>query len=714
MKLNKIFISGLAMLSLTACNDYLEVEPATNVASTDMVFASEGEIRTALYGVYAKLCSDNLFGNQLYNTFMLNSDVDFYANANEAATGNQPRRFDVRSDASNVESLWNNLYSAVETANEFIYNLQNSSLYAEETEDGASEMPDGTIVTIQVPKVTPMTQMMGEAKVMRAMFYHELLSYWGDVPFTFRATYDSDNLLPPVTDRQVVSDSLIADLIHAAEYMQSDVSIGNERISKEAAYAMIARLALQAGGYSLNHDAGNDKSYYMKRPDNYREYYTIARNYAEAVIEEGTHSLGKSYRQVFIDECNFVPPTTNDDVIFEIPFARGNNSYWGYNQGPTNGVDTGDATDYSNSIWGATSGGVRTSHFYRYSFDERDLRRDYVTGFWYYSNQGLPTMRLDYAMHNNKWSKLWNSNGLGKSTTSGTGINFAYIRYADVLLMFAEAENELLGPTAEAQEALKTVRRRAFSGSDQAEMVDEYVAEAAGSKESFLDAVLDERKWEFAGENMRWKDLVRNNKYAEKLFFTFLDYYAITEAMAGTSNYLDLVEEYDKVPYGEVFVQEMYSFLTKNYKVADFPNSGLYMFYIVNPYDGTIQNPTGVSVAAYVDENELDVEPVSARSITGLTTSSNSIGWTVTTLSWSNDDGSPKGQVVYSLFGYIRINQAGNIIVTGNDGNVHAFGVNPDNIQDNINRLPPVRYLLPVPEEAIARSSGAYKNYYGY
>ena len=280
--------------------------------------------------------------------------------------------------------------------------------------------------------------------------------------------------------------------------------------------------------------------------------------------------------------------------------------------------------------------------------------------------------------------------------------------------MFAEAENELLGPTAEAQDALKTVRRRAFSGSDQAEMVDEYVAKAASSKESFLDAVLDERKWEFAGENMRWKDLVRNNKYAEKLFFTFLDYYAITEAMAGTSSYLDLVEEYDKVPYGEVFVQEMYSFLTKNYKVADFPNSGLYMFYIVYPYDGTIQNPTGVSVAAYVDENELDVEPVSARSITGLTTSSNSIGWTVTTLSWSNDDGSPKGQVVYSLFGYIRINQAGNIIVTGNDGNVHAFGVNPDNIQDNINRLPPVRYLLPVPEEAIACSSGAYKNYYGY
>ena len=129
MKPNKIIISGLALMTLTACNDYLEVEPATNVASTELVYGSEGEVRTALYGVYAKICSDNLFGNNLYNTFQLNSDVDFSANSNEAAVGNKPNRFDVRSDASNVESLWNNLYSGVETANEFIYNLQNSSLY---------------------------------------------------------------------------------------------------------------------------------------------------------------------------------------------------------------------------------------------------------------------------------------------------------------------------------------------------------------------------------------------------------------------------------------------------------------------------------------------------------------------------------------------------------------------------------------------------------
>ena len=714
MTINKIFISGLALLALTSCNDYLDVDPASNAASTGLVFGSEGETRTALFGVYAKVCSDNLFGGRLYNDFQLNTDVDFYANANEAAAGNQPRRFDVRSDANNVETLWNNLYNAVETANEFIYNLQNSAIYAEETEDGAEENPDGSMMPIQVPKVTALTQMMGEAKVMRAMFYHELLSYWGDIPFTFQATYETDNFVPPITARQTVSDLLIADLQHAAEYMYSDKDskvAAPERITKEAAYAMIARLALQAGGYSLNHEANDTKSYSMTRPSNYREYYVIAREYTKKIIDAGGHSLSKSFRDVFIDECNFIA-NTGDDPIFEIPFAKETSGNWGYAQGPTNGVDVSDATDYSNSAWGETNGGVRTTAFYRYSFDESDLRRNYICGMWYYSNQGLPTIRLDYAMHNNKWSKLWNTNGLGKTTTGATGINFAYIRYADVLLMFAEADNELNnGPTAEAKEALKVVRRRAFAADNQADMVEAYV-DAASTKEDFLDLLLDERKWEFAGENMRWKDLVRNNKLGEKVFMTFLTYYAIAEGQSGSSGYMDMVSEYDGVDYNENFVQDLYSILVKNYDDPNFPNTGVYMFYIVNPYSN-IANPTSTKPETYLADAGLPYEAVSARTITGLTSSSNTISWTSTSLAWGTD-GNIRNQIKYSMYGYIRTNESDNIVVVNNSGQAQNFNINVDDAKDNFRRLPAVRYLLPIPEEAIARSSGAYTNYYGY
>ena len=720
MKLNKIFISGLAMLSLTtACNDYLETDPATNAAVPDLVFGSEGETRTALYGVYAKICSDDLFGNRLYNEFQLNSDVDFYANSNEAAAGNQPRRFDVRSDAGNVERLWNNLYSGVETANEFIYNLGKSPIYKEETEEEGVETDEGMATKI-VPVVTNLTQMMGEAKVMRAMFYHELLSYFGDVPFTMQATFETDNFVPEVKARKDISDALIADLKKAAEYMYSDkeaAANAPERISKEAAYAMIARLALQAGGYSLNHDANDASGYKMTRPDNYKEYYQIAREYTKKIIDAGGHSLRNSYSQVFIDECNFIV-NSGDDPIFEIPFAQTTNGNWGYAQGPTSDINTGDETNYSNSDWGAANGGVRTTAFYRYSFDQKDLRRDYICGMWYYSNKGLPTLRFDYSMHNNKWSKLWGPK-FGKSTTSSTGINFAYIRYADVLLMFAEADNEINnGPTAEAQEALKTVRRRAFAGADQADKVDTYV-ESAASKEDFLNLVLDERKWEFAGENMRWKDLVRNNLYAQKVFMTFMTYYSVAENQAGTSSYLDMVEAYDKLAYSNLWPSSVYWCRVENYNVGGildknstyFPNQSLPMIYVYNPYSAAAKSSKKPAAYFDADDNLYMLKVLTEKDITGSGATSND--WQTTNIEWTNNDGTIKNQVLYSLYGYIRVDQRNNIVVVDN-GSANLFNINTSDASANFNRLPAVRYMLPYPEEAIARSNGVYKNYYGY
>jgi hypothetical protein len=66
------------------------------------------------------------------------------------------------------------------------------------------------------------------------------------------------------------------------------------------------------------------------------------------------------------------------------------------------------------------------------------------------------------------------------------------------------------------------------------------------------------------------------------------------------------------------------------------------------------------------------------------------------------------------MYGYIRTNESDNIVVVNNSGQAQNFNINVDDAKDNFRRLPAVRYLLPIPEEAIARSSGAYTNYYGY
>ena len=710
MKLNKIFISGMAMLSLTACDDFLDVDPDSTSANTEFIYNNEGEISTALNGVYAQILSGNTFGNNLYKDFQLNSDVDFSTNTSETASGNKPARFDTRSDASNINSLWNALYKGVETANEFIFNLKNSKLYEEKMK---TEIADGEntggVVTEEVPNVTKLTQMMGEAKVMRAMFYHELLSYWGDIPFTFKATYETNNLYPEVTDRQVVSDSLIADLRHAAEWMQSDKDAtldAPERISKEAAYAMIARLALQAGGYSLNHDANDVNGYKMTRPSNYKEYYQIARDYAKKVIDAGGHSLNKSFRDVFVDECNHIA-TKGDDAIFEIPFGKDYSGAWGYAQGPKSEVDANNETDFSNQAWGSTSGNVRTTRFYRHMFKEGDARRDYVCGTWGYSNQGLPAINFSYTMYNNKWSKLWNTVGLGKASTGNTGINFAYIRYADVLLMFAEADNEVNGaPTQEAIDAVNQVRRRAYNGVNY-----ELTSAQTATKEDFLKAVLDERKFEFAGENMRWKDLVRNNLYSEQIFYTFLAYYGVAEDQSTGSPYIDMISEHDGIDYANISAMtNIYYVYVKNTGDANFPNSNLYMLYIVNPWTADVQPSS--KPEDYFANLGLPYEPVSARAITGQTSSAKDVAWGNSENIWSKE-GVLKNEVLYSLFGYIRGDEDGSIKIV-NNGAVVNFDIDTQNPEATVQQLPAVRYLLPYPQEAIARSDGRYKNYYGF
>ena len=710
MKLNKIFISGMAMLSLTACNDFLDVDPDSTSANTEFIYNNEGEISTALNGVYAQILSGSTFGNNLYKDFQLNSDVDFSTNTSETASGNKPARFDTRSDAGNINSLWNALYKGVETANEFIFNLKNSKLYEEKMK---TEIADGEntggVVTEEVPNVTKLTQMMGEAKVMRAMFYHELLSYWGDIPFTFKATYETNNLYPEVTDRQVVSDSLIADLRHAAEWMQSDKDAtldAPERISKEAAYAMIARLALQAGGYSLNHDANDVNGYKMTRPSNYKEYYQIARDYAKKVIDAGGHSLNKSFRDVFVDECNHIV-NKGDDAIFEIPFGKGFSGAWGYAQGPKSEVDANNETDFSNQAWGSTSGNVRTTRFYRHMFKEGDARRDYVCGTWGYSNQGLPAINFSYTMYNNKWSKLWNTVGLGKASTGNTGINFAYIRYADVLLMFAEADNEVNGaPTQEAIDAVNQVRRRAYNGVNY-----ELTSAQTATKEDFLKAVLDERKFEFAGENMRWKDLVRNNLYSEQIFYTFLAYYGVAEDQSTGSPYIDMISEHDGIDYSNISAMtNIYYVYVKNTGDANFPNSNLYMLYIVNPWSADVQPSS--KPEDYFANLGLSYEPVSAKDITGQTSSAKDVAWGNSENIWSKD-GVLKNEVLYSLFGYIRGDEDGNIKIV-NNGAVVNFDIDTQNPEATVQQLPAVRYLLPYPQEAIARSDGRYKNYYGF
>ena len=101
MKKKNIFIAGLALLSMTACNDYLDVEAPSSV-NDDYVFSNTEEANTLLNGVYQALASNNTYGNAYLTTFNLNSDVEFTTSTAESQTAahNEYKLFDAEADAS--------------------------------------------------------------------------------------------------------------------------------------------------------------------------------------------------------------------------------------------------------------------------------------------------------------------------------------------------------------------------------------------------------------------------------------------------------------------------------------------------------------------------------------------------------------------------------------------------------------------------------------
>ena len=636
-----IILSSVTILFTSCQKDFLKVSSDSKYES-DYVFANKEEINRVLTAIYASLLSNDSYGNAYFNTFALNSDVEFSPNSQELpnVNGEDFKSFAGASHAPSILRFWNKQYEGIERANIFIDGIQKSPVYNIADKD--------------------ITQMLGEAKVLRAMFYHDLVVMFGDVPFnTIPAMQLNNSFNLPIKDRNEILNFLIDDLKGASVGMKYafELSDGVERVSKEFCQGMIARIALTRGGYALYPEGATG---IMKRMTDYRDYYQIAMIYTDSVIKHSRHNLTKQYRDVFIDEVNNVI-TNNDDPIFEIPFLRRSSGNVGY----TTGGAVGSGDNGTTHVWGAVNGGMRLNAFYPYSFDRKDIRKDYTIGYWSYDAQAQPNVLVDYTLYNNKWSKLWADPGkaLGNQSQGGTGINFPYMRYADILLMYAEAVNEIENGVGGANgqaaiEAFKQVRKRAFNLTDRGDKVDAYISTASVSKESFFEAIVDERKWEFGGENIRWKDLVRWNLYAKKVYETFKEYYIVASMMGG--DYLDGFEKYETLPANK-FYKRIPNPGNKNL----FPNTTLQIIEFYNPWEAT-QHP--------------------------------GTGWEMVTLyEWFNPDTSiPRNQILFSFKGYIK---------GGPTGNWESF---------NPNNLPPVRYILPIPNQVVTLSNGLYKNSYGY
>ena len=488
-----ISLSGL----FVSCDDFIQNDPPS-AFDDGYVFSSEEEIKTAVRGIYTLMIADNAYGNRIPFVYNPNTDVEMKGISTNTVSvnGDDVACYQPRPYWTTLNSTWTTMYRIVEETNSIIEGIEASEMFKNAHADKASEI----------------TQLYGETKTLRAMIYLDLVRIWGDVVFKTKKSIHSDDFAVGVTDRNEILEYMIKDLqaVEPLMHYAADLDYGVERASREFCQGMIGLLAMNRGGWALRPNKEDpSKVGYMERGANHETYYDIAIEYLGKVITEKKHDLNLSYEELWYNECNW-KTASNDDVIFSLAMLKSISGEYGYT--------AGIPITQGSHPYGEASGSLGFCGNYIFSFDKDDLRRDVTCAPYKYTDKLNQEIRLALnSLAAGKWSKLKMESPLGATSEKGTGINYTWMRFADVLLLYAEAVNERFGPNDEAKECMKRVRRRAFDSANWGTKVEAYV-DGLNSKDDFFKAIMNERKWEFGGESIRKYDLARWNKFSETIY----------------------------------------------------------------------------------------------------------------------------------------------------------------------------------------------------
>lgn len=486
----KYIITLFAIALMSSCDKDFMNPDSLSTFDKDYIYSNVDDARNGVNSIYSHFNQD-AFRSRLSNNMTGNTDIEHQSGWTSNGDRYQIWNLDALDSNRDLNIVWTYAYRAIRDANIAIDGITNSDV-----------LVNGDDTDIQT-----MMQLLGEAYTLRAYWYSMLIYYFGDVPYVTEAPVAGQDFNLPKTDRNEILSGEIEALMNVEEDMRwaDETRYGIEQVNREYTLGMIARLALQRGGYFLKPDLTQD------RKSDYLEYYQIARDYTKKLIDLKDRPLPEDFRQVFLNQCKFISPL-NEDILFEVPFPMGSGDVaWNI------GIRVEGGTDALHD-YGSGGNYMAMPVTYYMSFDSDDKRREVTCGLYMITKEfTIDFVNSPMNISQGKWSRHFLSEPPGPSTAKGTGINWPMMRYPDVLLMFAEAENELNGPTAAAQEALKRVRQRAFAPEVWTEKVDNYVAQAAASKTAFFDAIVDERAWEFGGEMIRKYELIRWGIYAEKV-----------------------------------------------------------------------------------------------------------------------------------------------------------------------------------------------------
>ncbi|MBO4518656.1 MAG: RagB/SusD family nutrient uptake outer membrane protein [Paludibacteraceae bacterium] len=542
----KYIILSLFALTLVACEKgFFETESPS--AMDEAVFKSADLTQQAIGAIYNTFGEDKSFRNRLCGGYVaMNTDIEHCSKTEEAeyaaynmtgGTGNL--------STSNGKDPWAYLNSAIERANVVI--------------DGIRAHSDTTNANFKY--------LLGEALTLRAFCYLEMVKLWGDVPASFESFngHNPEVLYTKKQDRNVVFEQLRIDLKEAANLMpwsaQCPGSAANYtgRPSKALALGLLARMDMMYAGLAMRPDVfteGGTKAcsvqYNVKDAGKRQELYQEVVWACAQIIKQEDYKFKDNFEDVFKDLCQDVTDYSKSEWIWALPFLDGARGQVLALTGNKMSTNCAGALINTISFGNGNSNNAKTQAMieivptFYYAYDKNDKRRDitilpwtweYDTGSGTASNTevafpGVPAADNKLYQKQSNISQMY----LGKLrvewmkrsySSNEDAIDMPVLRYTDVIMMFVEA-------------AIGSKEGNAPSdkyGLDPQAYFDKVRARAGlPSKALTFNAIVDERAFEFCGENLRKYDLMRWGLLKEKLEKAQADCYDLqnnTGAYAG-------------------------------------------------------------------------------------------------------------------------------------------------------------------------------------
>lgn len=480
--MKKIILTGCIaiLLVLSGCKKVLDDIKPQDFVTPETYFNKEADATAGLNAGWDMLTRQWMFSG--YWQYRMLAADDVYT----TLTGSYPANFKIdASESAAIPLMWNNLYTTIQYCNVLLDNLPRVQM---------DEAKRGVI--------------KGEGLFLRAFCYFMLVDQWGAVPMRLTATAGPNDVNIAATPIAEIYAQILKDMTEAESLVPTTASAsygGAGYAAKTTVEGILARVCLTIAGEPLKD---------VKK-------YTDAKEWAQRVVDSKEHSLNPDYTDIFIRLAS--NQFDKKEVLWEVDFndipGSTEHGYIGY----LNGIP-GAAASFGTSV-GQEKITRKLYNLYGTAATIKDMRRDWNCSPYTYKNTtttGAETDKTYYTstqIYDRFDSKYRLQYMPAPRTTGRTGINFPLLRYSDVLLMLAEADNYInAGPTPLAYSCINQVRARAYgkllpgaTNLTEADLPTTY------NQTTFLQQIQDERCRELSSEGVRKHDLIRWGIYVSTM-----------------------------------------------------------------------------------------------------------------------------------------------------------------------------------------------------